>query len=92
MTQTQTGLLKEMKRNVKKLWNGCISLRSFDVDEAIAKKEPMIVRFQGEEMWLSPHELKTKIKAKSKPFTSKWGRREYQLYDYEWKPTFPKLL
>ena len=70
---------------VKKLWSGCISIRDYIVEKSIGEGGVM-VRFNDDVMALSPDDLKKPV-ATSKLFISKWGRKEYRLCDYEWKPT-----
>lgn len=73
------------KVEVKKLWNGRISLRDYIVEAAIAKPESIMVRYQDDIMILSPMELESK-KFSMTECTSKFNGKTYKLYDYDWKP------
>ena len=75
--------MKKTKRN--KLWNGKISLRDYEVDDAI-KAGGICIEYNGDTMFLYPSDLKKGIYNKQK-FNSKWGNKEYVLVDYDWKPT-----
>ena len=69
---------------VKKVWNGRISIRDYIVEGQIKKKEPVRVVYKKDQMILSPEQL-----AKRDYITeciSKYNGKKYKLYDYVWKP------
>jgi len=72
--------------NVKKLYKGCVDIKSYDRQECIDKKETLVITHQGLTMTLNPRDVKMKIKAKSALFTSKIGMEDYYLYSYKWNP------
>ena len=49
------------KVEVKKLWNGRISLRDYVVDAALEKPESIMVRYKDDIMILSPMQLEKKF-------------------------------
>ena len=71
---------------VKKLYRGCIDVKSYDRKECMDKKENLIIIHDGKKMTLTPVQVKVKIKAKSALFTSKIGMEDYYLYSYKWNP------
>jgi len=75
-----------MERKVKKMYKGCVDIKSFDRKECLDKKEELIIWHKGKKMTLSPRDIKVKIKAKSALFTSKIGGEDYYLYSYKWNP------
>ena len=72
------------KYDVKKLWNGRVSLRDYIVEEQIRKKKSIIVRYQDDTMILSPLQLEKRDSMTE--CTSKFNGQKYKLYDYVWKP------
>jgi hypothetical protein len=72
------------KVEVKKLWNGRISLRDYVVDAALEKPESIMVRYKDDIMILSPMQLEKKFSITE--CTSKYDGKKYKLYDYDWKP------
>jgi len=77
---------------VKKIWYGGdtigvakVSLRDYDVNEALANNEKLVVQYKDMKMTLTPKQLETEI-LESSVFKSKIGKRNYKLLDYEWKP------
>lgn len=69
---------------VKKLWNGRVSLRGYVVDSQIKKNEPIKVTFKNDTMILSVRELMKKDSMTE--CTSKFDGTKYKLYDYVWRP------
>ena len=69
---------------VKKIWNGRVSLRSYVVDSQIKKNEPIKVTFKNDTMILSVRELMKKDSMTE--CTSKFDGTKYKLYDYVWRP------
>ena len=72
------------KVEVKKLWNGRVSLRDYVVDAAIAKPESIMVRYGDDIMILSPMQLEKKFSMTE--CVSKYNGKKYKLYDYVWTP------
>jgi hypothetical protein len=53
---------EEMKKvEVKKLWNGRVSLRDYIVDDALSKQQGIRVKYKDEMMMLSPGQLEKKF-------------------------------
>jgi len=69
---------------VKKLWNGCVSIRDYVVARAL-NDGGLVVRFDGEQMFLSGEDL-LKGKKDMTLHRSKWGKNTYHLIDFDWKP------
>ena len=72
------------KVEVKKLWNGRVSLRDYIVDDALSKQQGIRVKYKDEMMMLSPGQLEKKFSMTE--CTSKYDGKKYKLYDYDWKP------
>ncbi len=72
------------KYDVKKLWNGRVSLRDYIVEEQIKKNKSIIVRYQDDTMILSPLQLEKRDSMTE--CISKFNGQKYKLYDYVWKP------
>ena len=72
------------KYDVKKLWNGRVSLRDYIVEEQIKKKKSIMVRYEDDIMILSPMELEKRDSMTE--CTSRFNGQKYKLYDYVWKP------
>ena len=72
-----------IKKEVKKLWRGCISIRKGWVDTAI-KSGGLEIKFENQTMFFSPDYLK-KIEY-TKTVQSKFGDHTYQLADIRWQP------
>jgi hypothetical protein len=75
-----------MTIKVKKLYRGCVDVKSYDRKECMDKKENLIIIHDDKKMTLTPVHVKVKIKAKSALFTSKIGMEDYYLYSYKWNP------
>lgn len=75
-----------MEIEIKKLYQGMIDVRDYTVQECIKKKHSLRVKFDGEVMILTPHQLEHEIKRKSEPIPSKFDKSTYVLYGYEWTP------
>ena len=71
---------------VKKLYRGCVDVKSYDRKECMDNKEDLIIIHADKKMTLTPVQVKVKIKAKSALFTSKIGQEDYYLYSYKWNP------
>lgn len=73
-----------MDKTVLKKYKGCVDIRSHERQHCIDTKQNMIITHRGEQMTLTPRELKNKVKAKSQLFMK--GKEGYHLYSYTWKP------
>jgi hypothetical protein len=74
-----------MKVKVKKLYNGCVSVRDYTVNKAVKKKESLTIECKGATM-IIPNEMILVRGAKgSQPFTSKFDGRSYYLVDFKWQ-------
>ena len=72
-----------VKKQVKKLWRGCISIRDGWVNSAI-NDGGLEVTFNNETMFFSPEYLKSIEYTKT--VQSKFGDHTYQLADIRWNP------
>ena len=72
-----------VKKQVKKLWRGCISIRDGWVNSAI-NDGGLEVTFNNETMFFSPEYLKSIEYTKT--VQSKFGDHTYQLADIRWIP------
>jgi hypothetical protein len=72
------------KYDVKKLWNGRVSLRDYIVEDQIKKQKSIMVRYEDDIMILSPMDLEKRDSMTE--CTSKYNGQKYKLYDYVWKP------
>ena len=69
----------------KKIWNGLISLRDYEVNAAI-KDNGCIVEFNGKRMTLSKQQLQKGFQTNTKKQISKYGTEPYTLIDFKWVP------
>ena len=67
---------------VKKVWNGRVSLREDIVERQIKKKEPMRVLYKSDQMILSPEQLEKRDYITE--CISRYNGKKYKLYDYVW--------
>jgi len=72
------------KVEVKKLWNGRVSLRDYIVDDALSKQQGIRVKYKDEMMMLSPGQLEKKFSMTE--CVSRYNGKKYKLYDYVWNP------
>lgn len=72
-------------RTIKKLWNNIVSLRDYEVEDAI-KAGGIILSFGKYKMTLTSKQLEYGFQIISKPFKSKFGGKEYRLIDFRWNP------
>ena len=72
-----------VKKQVKKLWRGCISIRDGWVKSDI-NDGGLEVTFNNEKMFFSPEYLKSIEYTKT--VQSKFGDHTYQLADIRWNP------
>jgi len=75
-----------IRKEVTKLYKGKIDIRDYERQEAIDRGVGMKITYKNEVMTLSPREVKTKIKIRSKLFKSKIGGLDYCLCSYNWNP------
>jgi len=84
------------KTKATKIFNGCVSVRDYIVEEAIGEGG-LIIDFYGIKMYLTPDELQ-KGEKEDRVYVSKYGlvgkdkRPTYQLVVYPWKSNQQKLL
>jgi len=77
-----------MTVNIRKLLNGTVSLRDYIVKKCTEKGTSLKVIHEGQCMIPSPAELVTKkFQLANRLFKSKFGGPNYQLFDYEWRPS-----
>ncbi len=72
-----------VKKKVKKLWRGCISIRDGWVQTAI-NQGGLEITYNDDTMFFSPQYLKD-LKY-TKTVQSKFGDHTYRLADIPWKP------
>ncbi len=72
-----------IKKKVKKLWRGCVSIRDTWAKTAI-NSGGLEITFEKETMFFSPSDLKDIEYTKT--VQSKFGDHTYQLADIRWKP------
>jgi hypothetical protein len=75
-----------MKKEVKKLYNGCIDVRDYELKKCIENSENVEVLHEGKKMTIPYHEISNKATGKSKLFKSKTGGQDYHLISYKWIP------
>lgn len=82
-----------MKRiEVRKLYQGCIDIRDYDVKHCIDNNESAEVHHAGDVMILTPEELNNKLVSVTGKMKSKVeGGRDYALYSYRWNPKKTEL-
>jgi Mor family transcriptional regulator len=69
---------------LKRLYNGIASLRDYTVEKALKKGDGITVRCNGQEMYLSPDDLKRGERGSEK-IISKFDGTSYYLVDFKWK-------
>ena len=76
-----------MRKEIKKLYEGKIELRDYDVHKCILNNEKMEVIHSGDRMMLDAKDLTLKRVSVSKTFESKIeGGKSYKLFGYVWEP------
>ena len=76
-----------MKKEIKKLYEGKIELRDYDVHNCILNNQKMEVVHSGDRMILDVKDLVLKRVSVSKTFKSKiQGGKDYTLFGYVWEP------
>lgn len=71
---------------VKKLFRGYASVRDYIVEECIAKKESLLIKFNNEQMIVSLETLERRFRFHSNDFQSQFGNTTYKLYDFKFIP------
>ena len=74
------------KVNVRKLFLGCASIRSYIVDKELSKGNGITIVFNKRVMTVSYEKLNKKWQIHKREFKSKWGVLKYQLYDIPFIP------
>lgn len=75
---------------VKKIYKGCVDVRDYQYREALAKKQDLIIRHEGETMTIPYKEIRTKGTRNKERIKSKiYPDQYYQLISYKWKPSKP---
>ena len=67
----------------KKLFRGCVSVRDYIVEKCINKKEPLLIKFNDEQMRVPLEILERKFKFHECSFQSQFGNTTYKLYDFK---------
>jgi hypothetical protein len=75
-----------MKKEVKKLYNGCIDVRDYELKTCIENSESIEISHDGKTMTIPYYEIIKKVVGKSKLFKSKTGGKDYHLISYKWMP------
>ena len=70
---------------IKKLIHQHASIRSYVVLEALRRNESICVKYNNDQMVLTPKDLKDYKQFFPEKIQSKFSG-SYELYDYEWKP------
>mgnify|MGYP000630727953 CR=1 FL=1 len=81
MEQEQTVTIES-----KTLWEGMVTIKSYQREDIIAKKQTLVIVHNGKKMTLPKVHVKTKIKKKGPLTPSKKGLQDYHLYYYKWNP------
>lgn len=74
-----------MKRTVKKIFRGHVSVRDYIVRECMEKEEDLIICFKGQRMTIPLNKLHTGKKLTSISFNSLYGTKDYELIDFPFK-------
>ena len=76
-----------MRKEIKKLYEGKVELRDYDVHNCILSGKNMEVIHSGDRMILTPKDLADNRVSVSKTFESKIaGGKSYKLFGYVWEP------
>jgi hypothetical protein len=75
-----------MRKEVKKLYNGCIDVRDYELKKCVEHSENIEIIHDGKRMTIPYHEINKKAVGKSKLFKSKTGGKDYHLISYKWIP------
>lgn len=77
---------KPMVIKVKTSWKGEVAIGLHKMKDAIKRKERLLIKHNGEEMWLLEDEIEKKARIDYKIYYDKKTQRPYQLVYYKWKP------
>ena len=78
---------KKIKQvTVKKLFLGHVSIRDYIVNQCLNKGMGIVVKFDKRKMTISYDQLKNKKQITKQLFSSKYGTKDYQLYDFPFVP------
>lgn len=81
-----------MKYNIKKMYQGKVEVRDYQLKECLENKEDMIIEHDGDTMTIPFDQLKTKAVSKSKLFETRIpGGKSYHLIGYNWNPDETEL-
>ena len=81
------------KVSIKRLWHGFASVRDYLVKEAIESGKGLELIYNKDRMWINNTEIQGKVIVNtSNKFKSKHNDREYQLWDFIWKPEVSNQL
>ncbi len=79
--------MKTKKRIVSKLWKGMyISLRDYEIQQAIDKNYTIEAIHKSQVMMLTPSRLKDIDLTVGTPQKSMYNKKSYRLIDVRWKP------
>jgi|SRR3990167_1694144 len=72
---------------INRLYKGLATLRSFQCQKAIGKKEKLVIECDGETMTVPYEDIETRVINKSADIPSKFDvRNTYQLWDFLFMP------
>ena len=74
-----------MKRTVKKLYRGHVSVRDYIVKECMEKQENLIISYKGQTMTILFDKLQTGKKLTQSSFNSQFNTQNYELIDFPFK-------
>ena len=76
-----------MKFSVKKMYNGRVEIRDYQLKECLEKNDDMVIEHDGDVMTIPFDQLKTKAVSKSRLFETRIpGGKSYHLIGYDWNP------
>jgi len=79
--------MKYRTYKVKKLFNGCVSVRNYVIYQCIREHRDLQIKF-GKEYMIVPHEKLSKdlFQIHKSKFRSKYDGQTYELFDFLWQP------
>jgi hypothetical protein len=77
---------RPMVIKVKTSWKGEVAIGLHRVREVISKKEKLLIKHNGEDMWLFPEEIEKAMRIDLKIYYDKKTEKPYQLAYFKWKP------
>ena len=78
--------MKPKKVIVKKLFNGCASIRSYIVEKCIEESRGLIISYNHFIMSVDSKDLDKHFRFHKIEFESKYNNSKYQLIDFKFKP------